>query len=113
MLKVPIREGYPFAATLTFSAGIDTRYSAGRFVVRERPDPAARAIVECDESSGLAIDHANARVLISIDGVATDDLGVNDRTLQCWGEIRLSDPLNPGDRIGGQFAVAVVPSLFA
>lgn len=87
--RVPLREGYPFAMTLRYTAGIDARYTKGQFVIREKADPAARAIVECDDESGLSIDHDADQILISVSGITTDDLGVNDRSLPCWGEVRL------------------------
>lgn len=111
--RVPLREGYPFAMTVRFTAGIASQYTTGRFVLRERPTADAREILACDESDGLSINHGTGIVTISLDGTQTDTVNVEDRTLQCWGEVRLTDPDNPGDRIGGQFPVYIVPSLFA
>lgn len=112
MDRVPMSEGYPFGMSMRFPAGIPSRYTAGNFVVREELSATARTVVECDENTGLTIDHASGRALIAIDGIATDNLGVDGRSVQCWGELRLYDPENPGDRIGDQFAVGVRASLF-
>jgi hypothetical protein len=112
-LRVPLREGYPFAMTFRFTAGIDAKYTTGKFVLRERPTADSRVILECDESNGLSIDHGTGIVAISLDGTKTDTVDIDERTLQCWGEVRLADPDHPGDRVGGQFPVAIIPSLFA
>jgi hypothetical protein len=110
--RVPLREGYPFAMTFRFTAGIDAKYTTGKFVLKEKPTADAREILACDETDGLTIDHGTGIVTISLDGTKTDTVDVNDRTLQCFGEVRLVDPNNLGDRIGGQFPVYIVPSLF-
>lgn len=110
--RVQIREGYPFAMTARFTAGIDARYTAGKFVLREKASADSREILACDQTDGLSINHGTGVVTISLDGTQTDTVQVDDRTLLCWGEVRLSDPTNDGDRIGGQFPVYIVPSLF-
>lgn len=111
MTKVPLREGYPFAMTWQFKDGIAARYTTGKFVVRAEISTDSPVIVECDESSGLSIDHANGYVVISIGATRTDDL-VAARGVACWCEVRLSNPDNDDDRIGAKAPVFLDPSNF-
>lgn len=109
--RVQIREGYPFAFTVLFEDGIDARYTSAVFQVRERADTSLPLVVGCDQDSGISIDYGTGVVSVSVGATHTDDLQVSDRSKPMVGELRLSDPSNADDRIGGQFPVFIVPEV--
>lgn len=111
MLSVPLREGYPFAFTADFEDGIDARYTAGIFQVRESADPLKPLIIGCDHTNGLTINYGAKEVAVSIPATATENLGATDRAKPVVGELRLHDPNNPGDRIGSKFQVFIDPTV--
>lgn len=112
MPNVIAYKGLPFSLVATYSGGIDARYTEGKFQVRDMADESLTVLLSCTHETGLTIDSGAGTVSISIGATQTETLPVTNRERVVKGQIRLYDPLNAEDTMGGPpFDVTLSPEV--
>jgi hypothetical protein len=105
-------KGLPFSLVATFSEGIDARYTEGKFQVRDMADETLTVLLSCTQATGLTIDHGAGTVSVSIGATQTETLPVTNRPRTAKGQIRLYNPANDEDTMGGPpFDVVLSPEV--
>jgi hypothetical protein len=112
-----IEEGYPFAFSVLVTGlvgvgapGIPENYTQAVFQVRERADPSLPLILGATHATGVTIAHDSGIISVSIGATRTVNLQVTDKGKAVHGELRLIDPLNADDTIGGSLSVWLKPT---
>lgn len=108
---VRCRKGDPCAFEARITAGIDARYTRARFVARDAWDETLPVLLSADESSGITIDHAGSRVLVSIGATATDALPPLRQTRQVAAQLRLETASDPDDRVSYAIPLELWPEI--
>jgi hypothetical protein len=112
MAQIIAYKGLPFSLIATFSEGVPARYTQGKFQCRDLSDEALTELMGCDETDGLTINSGDGTVEVSIGASQTEALPVTNRTRTVKGQIRLYDPTNPDDTMGGPpFDIVLSPEV--
>jgi hypothetical protein len=99
-----------FVATIgSGDVPLDTRYSAARFVVREKID-SPTTLIDVDQSDGIFIDHAASKVTVTLGATLTQDISL-PLPRNTASELRLINPSDPDDRIGWPIPFSILPSV--
>lgn len=110
---VRCRKGDPCSFEARVRDGIGAQYTRARLQVRESWSETATLLLEAATGSGIVIDHANGRVLVTIGATITEGLPSHptpgDR--QVAAQLRLYNEADPDDRVSFSIPFAILPQV--
>lgn len=114
MNKILCRKGDACSFFVSVSGGmpLDTRYDKARFQVREAWDSARPLLLAVDDTTGITIDHANARVQVVIGAQATQSLGVTAPRIVA-AQLRLYNSADADDCLSWPIEFVLMPAVIS
>lgn len=110
MANINCRKGDTCVFTVNITGTLDPRYDQARFQVRDAWDATKPTLLSVNETSGITIDHAAAKVVIVIGASATDQLIV-PFPRDVAAQLRLYASTDPDDRISWPIQFRLLPEV--
>lgn len=110
--RVECTKGEPCTFTVTFSAGIPARYTEAKFQVRDAWGESSQLRLSATHADGISIAHGTPGIVsISLGATKTEAMEELQQEKVMAAQLRLYDPTNPDDTMGGKIPFIYLPEV--